>query len=67
MIYILHCYESFLENLEGTIRLETNKFLYILGFRYWGSDGIRQMYVYVFVGYWFVSPLGDHMCTNVLV
>ena len=40
---------------------------YVLGLRCWGLDGIRQMYLYVFVGYWFVSPLGEYICTNVLV
>ena len=43
---------------------------YVLGLRCWGPtwgiDGIRQMYLYVFVCYWFVMPLGEYICTNVL-
>ena len=39
---------------------------YIVGLRCWGIDGILQMYLYVFVCYWFVLPLGEYLCTNVL-
>ena len=38
----------------------------VLGMRCWSIDGIRQMYLHVFVCYWSVLPLGEHMFTNIL-